>query len=120
MSDQVELRLIGLLDHPQHDPYGNPIPGLDELGEHSADGLHGTALVDALRAGGDTFTVTRLGEPLQVDVALLRELQQAKLAPGARLHAAREPNAITVQVQGVDTVLELPEDTARHVFVSTD
>ena len=46
MSDQVEQRLIGLLDHPQHDPYGNPIPGLEELGETSADGLRAS-----LRAG---------------------------------------------------------------------
>ena len=33
MSDRVERRLIELLDHPHHSPYGNPIPGLAELGE---------------------------------------------------------------------------------------
>src|SRR5690625_3570404 len=35
MSEQVEHRLLALLDHPHHDPYGNPIPGLAELGEDS-------------------------------------------------------------------------------------
>ncbi|HEY3438341.1 MAG TPA: metal-dependent transcriptional regulator, partial [Actinotalea sp.] len=33
MSDQVERRLVQLLHHPQQSPYGNPIPGLAELGE---------------------------------------------------------------------------------------
>ena len=33
MSETVERRLLELLDHPTESPYGNPIPGLDELGE---------------------------------------------------------------------------------------
>jgi DtxR family Mn-dependent transcriptional regulator len=37
MSETVERRLVELLDHPTSSPYGNPIPGLHELGE-AADG----------------------------------------------------------------------------------
>src|SRR2546429_1571011 len=33
MSEAVERRLVALLDHPTSCPHGNPIPGLDELGE---------------------------------------------------------------------------------------
>jgi DtxR family transcriptional regulator, Mn-dependent transcriptional regulator len=33
MSETVERRLLELLDHPTESPYGNPIPGLDELGD---------------------------------------------------------------------------------------
>ena len=33
MSETVERRLLELLDHPTESPYGNPIPGLAELGE---------------------------------------------------------------------------------------
>ena len=36
MSETVERRLLELLDHPTESPYGNPIPGLDELGETGA------------------------------------------------------------------------------------
>src|ERR1700709_1021213 len=32
MSETVERRLVELLDHPTESPYGNPIPGLAELG----------------------------------------------------------------------------------------
>src|SRR5918994_1504406 len=35
MSETVERRLLELLDHPTESPYGNPIPGLAELGEAS-------------------------------------------------------------------------------------
>src|SRR4051795_4493529 len=33
MSEAVERRLLEVLDHPTHSPYGNPIPGLEELGD---------------------------------------------------------------------------------------
>src|SRR6201991_2160894 len=33
MSEAVERKLVRLLDHPTTSPSGNPIPGLDELGE---------------------------------------------------------------------------------------
>jgi len=32
MSERVERKLLGLLTDPRESPYGNPIPGLDELG----------------------------------------------------------------------------------------
>ena len=46
MSETVERRLIELLDHPTESPYGNPIPGLDELGESA----HGEEFMDGCRA----------------------------------------------------------------------
>src|SRR5437764_1286650 len=33
MSEAVERKLVKLLDHPTTSPYGNPIPGLDKLGD---------------------------------------------------------------------------------------
>src|SRR3712207_9337259 len=33
MSERVERKLLEILDHPTQSPYGNPIPGLEELGE---------------------------------------------------------------------------------------
>ena len=35
MSETVERRLLEVLGHPTESPYGNPIPGLDELGEEA-------------------------------------------------------------------------------------
>src|SRR5680860_397512 len=37
MSERVEKRLVALLHHPHISPYGNPIPGLGELGDVPTD-----------------------------------------------------------------------------------
>src|SRR5918994_2413104 len=51
MSEQVERKLLAMLDHPTESPYGNPIPGLDELGDLPAGTFsHGvTNLVELVR-----------------------------------------------------------------------
>ena len=43
MSETVERRLLELLDHPTESPYGNPIPGLAELGEPTTGSSSATA-----------------------------------------------------------------------------
>ena len=40
MSEQVERRLLEMLEHPTESPYGNPIPGLDELGAARRRAVH--------------------------------------------------------------------------------
>src|SRR3984885_11186926 len=37
MSEAVELRVLDILGHPTESPYGNPIPGLAELGDVEGD-----------------------------------------------------------------------------------
>ncbi|MBX9245247.1 metal-dependent transcriptional regulator [Actinotalea ferrariae] len=130
MSDRVERRLIELLDHPQHSPYGNPIPGLAELGEDGpAEGfLDGVvSLIAYARAAsvsdGTPADVTvravvgRLGEPLQTDTDLLERLSAAGVLPGAEITVERGQGIVTVGAPGADIVLDLPDDVARHVFV---
>lgn len=127
MSELVERRLTELLDHPHHDPYGNPIPGLAELGEQFEDVefLEGvsalTVRVAALKEGQEVveLTVERIAEPLQTDVELLARLAGAGIMPGARIVVERLGEELAVaQVGADDGGLVLPEDLARHVFVT--
>jgi DtxR family Mn-dependent transcriptional regulator len=58
MSETVERRLVELLDHPTESPYGNPIPGLAELGEPArvvtvAQGAEGVLI----GSGGETAEI---------------------------------------------------------------
>jgi len=123
ISERVEKRLAVLLDHPQFDPYGNPIPGLDELGDERApvsflDGV--TSLVVAaeqLGAGGGRLVVARLAEPLQTDVDLLVRLAAAGVRPGVEVQIEHGHGIVTVSVPGSAELLDLPDDVARHVFV---
>lgn len=132
MSDRVERRLVDLLDHPHFSPYGNPIPGLMELGE-SAEAvtfLEGVVSLTALmaarsanggvpEAGAFPATVARLGEPLQTDVELLARLASAGIKPGDVVQVERQPDGagISVTSDGAEIVLDLPDEVSRHIFV---
>ncbi len=73
MSETVERRLVELLDHPTQSPYGNPIPGLDELGEGGDyEGfLVGVRPLDQVVTGVETkVKMARIGEPIQTDEEL--------------------------------------------------
>ncbi len=121
MSEQVEVRLLALLDHPHHDPYGNPIPGLAQLGELSAPppAPRLRQLITAVAPPGEDAEVVlrRIGEPLQVDVELLARFAEAGVRPGARLSLQRGDGIVSMRATGSDLVLDVPEDVARHLFV---
>ena len=126
MSERVERRLAALLDHPHFDPYGNPIPGLGEIGEETTretflDGV--TSLVayrgEAGSDGSERAVVARIAEPLQVDVELLTRLAEAGVLPHQEIAIERSDGTVTVSRPGSETVLDLPEDVARHIFVGT-
>lgn len=130
MSDRVERRLVALLDHPHHSPYGNPIPGLQELGddrpgEEFLDGVVPLLSVGTVGTGGTVgagegavqVVVARLGEPVQTDVELLSRLAAAGVRPGSAITVERADGLTTVGEPGAATVLDLPDDVARHIFV---
>lgn len=124
MSEQVERRLVELLGHPTESPYGNPIPGLDQLGDVPAKGFE-QGVVGLVRrltdAGGPiTGTVRRLAEPAQVDPELLEQLKSAGVLPGARGDYRFSEGYVLVQMDGNDEGLELPVEVASHIFLVDD
>mgnify|MGYP001244529138 CR=1 FL=1 len=122
MSDRVEERLVALLDHPRHSPYGNPIPGLEELGEEGANETFLEGVVSLQTLGGQrcTATVRRLGEPVQTEPELLTQLQEAGVVPGAHVTVTPSQDDVVVRADGSETELELPDEIARHIFVALD
>jgi DtxR family Mn-dependent transcriptional regulator len=122
MSERVERRLAGLLDHPHFDPYGNPIPGLDEIGEERTpvgflDGVESLVAVVVAAGGETTGVVARIGEPLQVDVELLARLSEAGVRPGNEVSVQKSNGVVSIGRPGSPTVLDLPQEIARHVFL---
>lgn len=124
MSERVERKIVDLLGEHRESPYGNPIPGLEELlGEGDRDdfrvGLHSlTEVVDEAIEG--PFVVRRLGEPVQVDEDALPLLTQAKVHPGARVVVRAEDDRVVLVREGVadSEGVSLPRDVASHVFVA--
>ncbi len=115
MSDQVERRLLTLLGHPRVSPFGNPIPGLSELGEVSAEPVSWQPLSQAVSNGNGTFTVLRIGEHVQHQTATLSALAAAGIRPGSAVRA--DSLARGVLVVGPAGRLELPTSVAELIMV---
>ena len=118
MSERVEQRLVELLDHPHFSPYGNPIPGLHELGEHGhVEGfLDGVELVGEV-ADGSRRVIARLGEPVQTEPEMLARFVASGVLPGVEVEVRAVESGVVLAVPGADLVLDLPDEIARHVFV---
>jgi DtxR family Mn-dependent transcriptional regulator len=121
MSEDVERRIMELMGHPDTSPYGNPIPGLDELGDtrHIPAFLDGVIrLPDAVAEGAiPPYLVVRLGENLQSGIATMERLQAAGVLPGALVGAEQlDSGAIRVGAEGA-TPVDLPRKVVRHVFI---
>nr|WP_281358829.1 metal-dependent transcriptional regulator [Flexivirga aerilata] len=119
MSDRVERRILALLSEHHLSPYGNPIPGLEELGEAETvekfrDGVRPLTELVTIDAGD--FVVRRIGEPAQADQDAISVLTAGAIAPGAAVRAYLDGDRVLVQAGSVDAV-SLPRDVASHVFV---
>jgi DtxR family Mn-dependent transcriptional regulator len=115
MSEAVERRLLVLLGHPEHSPYGNPIPLLEELGDPAAPGQSET--LTPLTGIGDeeVVVVRRLGEAVQADAALMSRLRRAGVRPGAAIRVARGEEGVRIGAAGEET--EIGDDVAAQVLV---
>ena len=123
MSERVERKILALIGEHRESPYGNPIPGLDELGEQlNEDFRRGvSSLVELVVGGPVVVTVRRIGEPAQVDPEALNLLTQAGLMPGHRVLVRQEGGRIVVVRDGAAEVtgVSLPDDVAAHVFADS-
>jgi DtxR family transcriptional regulator, Mn-dependent transcriptional regulator len=123
MSDRVERKLLSMLADPRESPYGNPIPGLEELGGPGpGDGFRAggvMALPDALPGSGAAdLLVRRLGEPLQTDLELMGELSRVGVRPGRQVRAERAGGVGgPVRVGTAAGSVDVPAPAAHHLFV---
>lgn len=128
MSERVERRLVEILDDPVESPYGNPIPGLEQLGVKT--GVHPALLArTTLRqaaeeyqdgTGARRWTVQRLAESIQVEPEVLEQLREVGLCPGAAVEVSGLSEAyalLMVDDEQGRLEVELPLEVAQHIFV---
>jgi len=128
ISDNVERRLVELLDYPVRCPHGNVIPGLAELGipddatkrSDAATAEPDIAMATMAIRAGEQVVVSRISEQVQSDSALMLRLKNIGIQPGREVTLAASDNG--VRVTGADRVgdlgAELSAEIAAHVFVS--
>jgi len=118
MSETVERRLLELLDHPTESPYGNPIPGLDELGQ--------TSTVETFMSGVESLTsaaspeegrvlVRRISEEMQKDEQLMSALRRVGALPDKTVTIVATESGVLVGAAGESA--EIVPEAADHIFV---
>ncbi len=118
MSETVERRLLELLGHPTESPYGNPIPGLDELGagpvgEDFMSGVEPLSKVAAAERG--QVLVRRISEEMQKDESLMSALRRVGALPDKTISVMATGEGVLVG-SGGETAEIIPE-AADHIFV---
>ncbi|QUH01298.1 metal-dependent transcriptional regulator [Saccharopolyspora erythraea] len=121
MSEAVERKLVKLLGNPTTSPYGNPIPGLDELGVGDPVEPVDTDLrrVDEVaRSGGGRALVCRIAEHVQLDPDLMSELKKVGLVPGNDIDIVAVAGVNKpIEVQGSEGGTRLQPGIAHAVMV---
>ena len=122
MSEDVERRLVQVLDNPTTSPFGNPIPGLSELGVGGKPAPVATTSnlvrLTELPSGMPVAVVVRqLTEHVQGDADLIARLKDAGVVPNARVTVeANDNGGVNIVIPGHQQV-ELPHHMAHAVKV---
>ncbi|MGA8988592.1 metal-dependent transcriptional regulator [Aeromicrobium sp.] len=121
MSEQVERRLVELLEHPTESPYGNPIPGLSELGQVGADPTFLEGVVPMPKAVSGSvepmrLVIRRIAEELQKDTEVMSVLRRVGALPGNDVLVSQGHDGLVVARQG--ETAEIDAEAAAHIFVS--
>ena len=118
MSETVERRLLELLDHPTESPYGNPIPGLDELGELELGEEFMDGVESLASAAGDDerrVLIRRISEEMQKDESLMSALRRVGAIPDKTITIVATDEGVLIG-SGGETAEIVPE-AAEHIFV---
>ncbi|MCX7542725.1 MarR family transcriptional regulator [Corynebacterium sp. P5848] len=101
MSVEVEQRLVAVLDDVCSSPFGNPIPGLKELGvENAKEVAFGERAVDLPQDETLTCRVLQYNEILQVDVEQLKALIDAGITIGTEVEVTNTDGVVTLTLDG--------------------
>lgn len=116
MSDEVERRLVEVLDDVTRSPFGNPIPGLSDIGfQQDSQPDSGVRAIDLPH--GETFTarIVQLNEILQVDQEQFQILTAAGIKTGTVVDISNEQGRVLITHDG--KAIELMDDLAHAVRV---
>ncbi|MDO4910800.1 MAG: iron dependent repressor, metal binding and dimerization domain protein [Corynebacterium sp.] len=117
MSEEVERCLVKVLPDVSRSPFGNPIPGLAELGVTLDKEIPaGLRLIDLPNNAPVKAIVVQLNEILQVDDEQYRALTEAGIDVGSEITVLFDNGVIALEKDG--TVVELADDLAHAVRVT--
>ena len=119
MSEEVEKRVVAVLEDSSRSPFGNPIPGLAQLGMAPVELDLGTRAID-LPTGQETeATIVQINEVLQADNSTFHDLYACGIQVGSHVTVVNESGTIRLTTTSGHTV-ELVDDLAHAIRVKED
>lgn len=121
MSEQVERRLVEMLDSPTESPFGNPIPAMEDIGGRKAEGfLTGvTRLTEVMTDDPQQALLRRIGEPAQFDPQLLAQLHKNGIVPGRTISYNSVANQMVWLTAGDSgSGIMVTEEFASHLYLA--
>ncbi|QGU02195.1 Diphtheria toxin repressor [Corynebacterium kalinowskii] len=115
MSDEVELRLVEVLQEHTTSPFGNPIPGLDELGVSETTVALGKRIADLPRDKTVHARVKQINEIIQVETDMVGQLRDAGITLGADITVVNRK--VGAEIQSGETTVTLPEDLCHAIRI---
>lgn len=116
MSDEVERRLVKVLKDVSRSPFGNPIPGLDELGVGNSDAAApGPRVIDAATSMPRKVRIVQINEIFQVETDQFTQLLDADIRVGSEVEIVDRDGHITLSHNGKD--VELLDDLAHTIRI---
>lgn len=119
MSDEVERRLVGLLGHPDRSPFGNPIPGLAELGDTEPEAGEWLPMSGQAHTRPRTVRVQRIAEQVQGDPDVMSLLDSAGIRPQVVVDVWDGDRDDEVSVECEGRVVALPRWAAELIVVES-
>lgn len=121
ISTDVERRLVAMLEQPTRSPYGNPIPGLQDLGldvSHTPFRQGVVPLSGLLGPEPVRVRLERMSENLQAQADVLSALARVDLRPGRSFQARSLGGLLEMTTE--QGSCRIPLDAAGLLFVAED
>lgn len=115
LGDAAEKKLAALLTNLDTDPYGNPIPGLDDIGRQGNSFIPGVPVSECETVS--PATVRSIGEGIQAEDGLLADCFRAGITPGAEVTVT--PTESGFSIAGESGAITLDSHLAAQFFIWT-
>lgn len=116
MGEEVEKRLLSVLKDHTSSPFGNPVPGLEEIGETSVG-----APADSHRASDLDLSsakqarIISFNEIIQVEHSVIGRLDRAGVHPGSVVTLQDTPEGLTIT--GDEGTVTVPDELGHAIRI---
>lgn len=117
MSEDVERRVVAVIEDPSLSPFGNPIPGLEALGAKGSAPVEDKRAIDLPHGEELPATITQINEIIQYDGDAFVELYAAGMTVGSDVTVCQDGGVVTI-TNDKGAKVQLADDYAHAIRVA--